>query len=184
MSHCSREAQVRSRSRLSAAYKKAEELATRANAAPIELAEALWEAEQQEPGSLKRLVDNNGLGLRKAYYLLGIWERFAQQNISREVLVDAGWTKLSIIAKHPNKGNDEGWVDLAQRNTVNELEAAFLHGSPQDKPKPHSILLRLSPVQYKVFAAVLSKYGAKPPKKGKGLVNKEQALTRALRELL
>lgn len=175
---------MRSRSRLSAAYRKAEELATRANAAPIELAEAIWVAEQQEPGSLKRIVDNTGLGLRKAYYLLGIWERFANQNISREVLVDVGWTKLSIIAKHPNEGIDEGWVDHGQRYTAKELEAFLLQGGPQDKPKAHSILLRLTPSQYKVFAAVLPKYGAKPPKRGKGLVNKEQALTRALRDLL
>jgi hypothetical protein len=175
---------VRSRSRLSAAYRKAEELATRKNAAPVELAEALWEAEQREPGGLRSLSESTGLGLRRAYYLLGIWDRFAHLHMPKWLLVDVGWTKLALVAKHSPPGMERSWLDLAQRNTVKELETAFLHGGQRDGPKAHSILLRLTPSQYKVFSAVLPKYGAKPPKKGKGLVNKELALTRALRELL
>ena len=50
-------------------------------------------------------------------------------------------------------------------------------------PKAHSIHLRLTPRQYKVFETALLKFGAKRPKKGRGLVNKENALTKALRAL-
>jgi len=174
---------MRSRSRPSL-YKKAEQLASRQNSTPIELAEALWHAEQREPGSVAEIVRGTDLGRRKAFYLLKVWERFAEQDISKEDLVKAGWTKLAVIAKHPDEGLDKKWVDLAPEVTVIELEAAIVQKRHREKPKPSSILLRLSPAQYKVFSAVLTKFGAKPPKRGKGLTLKEQALTRALRELL
>jgi hypothetical protein len=48
-------------------------LAARPNTTSIELAEALWKAEHERPGSVRQLVAEAGLGIRKAYYLLKIW---------------------------------------------------------------------------------------------------------------
>jgi hypothetical protein len=168
--------------RRSSAYRKAQGLAKCPNPTPIDLAEALWQAEQEEPGSLKAICEDTGLGTRKAYYLLEIWERFSGLNIQKRLLVDVGWTKLALMAKHSAPGMEPTWLDLAQRHTVKELEAMLKEG-PHEKLKAHSTLLRLSPSQYKVFATVLPKFGAKPPRRGKGLMNKEQALTRALRQI-
>ena len=73
-------------------------------------------------------------------------------------------------------------VTYAEQCTVNELPAV-LDGAPlpeKGTKSHHSIHLRLTPRQYEVFEATLLKHGAKRPKKGRGLVNKENALTKAL----
>lgn len=168
--------------RADAAVRDARELVLRPDSTPLDLAEALWRAEKQKKGNIARIVEETGLGHRKALYLKKVWQRFAGQDIPRHLLVDVGWTKLALIESLTDPGADLGWLDLAQRNTVKELDA-ILRGGRQDKPKAHSVLLRLSPRQYRTFASVLLQYGAKPAAKGRGLKNKEAALIKALSEL-
>ena len=165
------------------ALNRARRLAGRPSTASLELAEAIWKAEQARPGSLRRLVAETGLGLRKAYYLRKIWERFAHLDVSRERLAEVGWTKLTLIATYAPSGAEARWLDLATTGaTAKELESR-LKGAGWGKPKAHSVLLRLSPSQYRTLAGMLQKFGARPARKGRGLVDKERALMRALERL-
>ena len=168
------------------ALKRIVTLANQTNATPIALAQALWEAEQAKPGGVREIVQGGGTNLkyRRARYLLQVWNRFANLDIPREALVRAGWVKLSLIARYSEPGVEAGWVELAQpgRSTAKQLEYR-LKGQLGDKPKGHSILLRLSPAQYRTFRKVLLQFGAKPAKKGAGLVGKERALTKALSQV-
>jgi hypothetical protein len=165
--------------REAATLEQARMLATRPNVAPLELAEALWQAEQRMPGSMKAVVAQTGLSLRKAYYLLSIWERFAALNVSQVLLAEVGWTKLAMIARICAKGDEMEALELARHTTTRELPR-ILQGGRRDRPRRHSVLLRLSPTQYEVFAQALTKFGATTAKKGKGLIGKERALIKAL----
>ena len=163
--------------------RRAKRLAGQPSTASIDLAEAIWKAERAQPGSLRQLVADTGLGLRKAYYLLKIWDRFASLDLPRERLAEVGWTKLTLIATLAPPGTEVSWLELAARgSTAKELEAK-LKGAGWGKAKAHSVLLRLSPSQYRTFARILQKFGAQPAKKGRGLVDKERALMKALGEI-
>ena len=159
--------------------RSAAELALRPHVADLELADALWRAEVAAPGSLKRIIAMAGLGRRKAYYLLSIWKRFVDLPVPRAVLAQVGWTKLSIIARHVPAGEEAAALEIARDTTTRDLPRV-LKGGRRDRPRQHSVLLRLSPTQYKVFAQALAQFGAEPPRKGRGLVGKERALIKAL----
>lgn len=163
------------------ADRRARRLAAQPKAAPVDLAEALWKAEKARPGSLRKIVDETGLGLRKAYCLVKMWERFAHLDLSRALLAEVGWTKLTLIATYAPVGTEATWLELAKSggSTAKELESR-LKGAGWGAQKAHSVLLRLTPTQYKTFARVLQEFGARPARKGKGLVDKERALIKAL----
>lgn len=168
--------------RMTSAMRKAQALAARPNVAPIDLAEALWHAAHQAEGGLRDIAAACGVGSRKAYYLHAIWSRFADLGVARDTLAAIGWTKLALIARHAAPGGERAALELAADVTAKELHA-ILRGAPRDRPKAHSILLRLSPSQHKVVVATLTQFGAAAPKRGKGLAGKERALIKAFRAL-
>ena len=155
----------------------------RKNSTPIDLAKALWEADQEEPGSLQAIVNKTDLGRRRAFYLKQIWARFADLDIDRSLLVDLGWKKLSLVAKWSKPGKERRGLKLAQDYTSRELEM-ILRGGTAEMAEAHSVLLWLDPPQYKVFADVLLKFGATYAGKSKALVGREEALTQALGTIL
>ena len=166
------------------AIKRARRLAEQPSSASIDLAEALWNAERAEAGSVRQLVVDTGLGSRKAYYLLKMWGRFAQLGVPREQLAEIGWTKAALIASYAPPGTEANWLGLAKTEgvSVKDLEGR-LRGGGWGKPKGHSVLLQLSASQYRTFARVLQQFGAMPARKGKGLVDKERALIKALGQI-
>jgi hypothetical protein len=175
--------------RPSAVLKKVLKLADSVNENRIELALALCELEEAKSGSVAELVRTRPRERRKLYYLLdvGKWLRLTRESMSRYAAI--GWTKLAILAEHasnhPAKVSARKGLTYAEQCTAKELPAV-LDGAPlpeKGKKSHHSIHLRLTPTQYKVFETALLKFGAKRPKKGRGLVNKENALTKALRAL-
>jgi hypothetical protein len=168
--------------RPSKATDEAKRLANAANSAPIDLARALWNAERQQPGAARELARSSGLGLRKAYYLLQIWGRLSGLRLSRSTMARVGWTKLALVANHAEPGAEKDALDLAEQHTAKELET-YLRTHKAPPGKTHSLLFRFTPKQHRHLTAVLQQYGAKPVTKGKGLVNKEAALIRALRDL-
>jgi hypothetical protein len=168
--------------RQSQARKRVEQLAAKVDENPIELAKALWELENEEPGSLKEVVKTTGLGQRKAYYLRSIWERLGRLDIPAERLAEAGWLKLSILARHCKPGKERKGVALALKHTAVELPS-IIQGAAPPRQKPHSVLLRLNAAQYKTFTAALLKFGAQPAGRGRGVAGKEAALIRALRAI-
>jgi hypothetical protein len=157
------------------------ELARQKNSTPIDLAEALWAADQEEPSNLKSIIEETGLGRRRAFYLLKIWCRFAR--LERELLVELGWKKLSIVAKYSPPGKERRGLSLARKHTSRELEA-IMRGDTPDMAAAHSVLLWLAPSQYQVFADVLLKFGATYVGNRKALVGREEALTQALGTIL
>jgi hypothetical protein len=168
--------------RRSAAYETALRIAKSPRLAPIELAEAIWKAEKQEPGSLKKLVNDTGISLRKGYYLLEIWDKFAHLGVKSSLLADVGWTKLAIVAKHLKPGVELEYLELAHGATAKELPA-ILEGGSRVLPKARTVQLRLTPTQYRAFQSVLLRAGAKPAKHGRGLINQERAIMRIVHKL-
>lgn len=166
-------------STLATAQDSAREIARRPDVSALELAEALWRAEQLGPGSLLKVVEETGLGRRKAYYLISIWSRFASLGIAKSELAEVGWTKLAIIARHAGPNQEKGAIALGKSVTARDLPR-LLMGGRTDRPPRHSVLLSLSPTQYRIFSNILRRFGATAPRKGKGLVSKERALIKAL----
>jgi hypothetical protein len=164
----------------SKAFRRAKKLAGSPNSTPIDLAQALWEAEAALPGSLKEIIFGTGVGRRKAYYLVKVWERFA--SFPKPRLAAIGWTKLTVIATHSQPGSEARALDLAEVTTVKDLERALQDGSSPGVAFK-SVLLRLTPGQHRLFASALVKYGATKSTNGRGFANKEGALIRALRTL-
>ena len=88
---------------------------------------------------------------------------------------------MAIIAEHCPSGEERKALTQAETCTAKELPA-LLKGGPE-KPKAHTVLLRLTRRQYENFETVLLAHGAKRPKKGRGLARKEQALMKALGQI-
>ena len=172
---------------MSATRREVEQLLAAPNENPIELAMKLTVLEEEEPGSIEEFAESGPVSRRKLYYLVNIWRTLGHLPVSQ--LAAIGWTKLSVIAPHI-KAHEEGEkrdalilqaLSDAKNYTARELPAILKGEKPT--PKAHYFHLRLTPRQYKVFETALLKFGAKRPKKGRGLVNKENALTKALRAL-
>jgi len=170
--------------RPSAVLKKVLKLADTTNENRIELALALCELEEAKPGSVADLVRTRPRERRKLYYLLdvGRWLRPIGQPMSRYAAI--GWTKLAVLAEfsrnHPGEVSAGKGLDYAEQCTAKELPAV-LDGAPlpeKGKKSHHSVHLRLTPRQYKVFAAAMSEFKATPARRG--FSDKERAVTVAL----
>jgi hypothetical protein len=121
---------------------------------------------------------------RALLYHLKIGRTFDHLGVPPTRLAEIGWTKLSIIAQH-FKDHDDGEerdalvlqaLSCAENCTAKELPP-ILNGEPPEAKK-RSIHLRLTPWQYKVFAAAMSEFKATPA--GRGFADKERAATEAL----
>ena len=171
----------------SAALKDVERLIATPNENPIDLAKALVALELEAPGSVGGLSHSKKTSRRKLYYHLAIGQALGHLDLPSKELAAIGWTKLAIIVQHfkdIQEGDEHDALVMqalahASKCTAKELPS-ILKGEPLPKAKPHSIHLRLKPGQYKIFESALLKHGAKKAEKGKGLINKEAALTRAL----
>lgn len=140
-------------------------------------AKFLYEVMENEPHRFKGVLGWEQIGFRKALYLVAIYRAFAPLRIPSERLVALGWTKLSLLAPVVNKNNVEDLLQSAERSTVYQLEQ-LLQGR-QPKTGTRVVLLRLPPRSYQVFEKAMLMYGAKSS--GRGLINKEKALVKALK---
>ncbi len=170
--------------------KKIQRLAARTDGNSLELAEALCEAralpKTNEAGWLTfaDLVEITKLSRRTLNYLISVWKRFGDLDIPRDRLARVGWTKLSIIAKKCDPGDELQALDIAETCTAKELPALLKGARPRAKKR--TVLLRLTPGQYEDLEQVLLAQGASRPTRGKknwGLAGKEAALTMGLRQL-
>jgi len=140
-------------------------------------AKFLYEVMEKEPHNFKAVLGWEQIGFRKALYLVAIYRAFAPLGIPKERLVAIGWTKLSLLAPTVQKLNVEDLLRIAEESTVFELEE-LLQGR-QPKAGTRVVLLRLPPRSYQVFEKAVLMYGAKTS--GRGLVDKERALVKALK---
>jgi hypothetical protein len=170
--------------RPSALFKKVLKLADTANENRIELALALRELEEAEPGRVAQLVRTRPKERRKFYYLLdvGKWLRPVGVPTSRYAAI--GWTKLAILAEysrnHPGKVSARKGLIYAELCNAKQLPAV-LAGAPlpeKGEKTHHSIHLRLTRRQYEVFAAAMKEFKATPARRG--FSDKERAVTVAL----
>lgn len=173
----------------SAARRRIEQLAAKSNGTPMKLAGALAALGSEAPEIVEGVAKGKRISRRALFYHLKIGRMLSHLGVPPSRLAAIGWTKLAIIAQHfkdYEEGEERDALVLqalsdAEHYTAKELPA-ILNGEPP-KAKVHSIHLRLTPRQYGVFAAAMSKYGAKPMKRGRGFADKEKALTKALRAL-
>jgi len=146
----------------------------------LELAKLLRDLHDNNPEDFKTLAKLPQLGVRKAYYLVGIDRAFRDLKVDPARLKAIGWTKLSIISRVVAKKNCEKWLQRAETHDAENLKA--LARGEQPIVGVRNVLLRFTPAQFDVFTKALMKHGA--IKNGEGFVRKEAALTKALIKLM
>lgn len=146
----------------------------------LDLGRSLRKLLDRDPEMFSQLWQKSSLGRRKAYYLVEVSRAFDPLPVARSRLKKLGWTKLQILAKHVTKSNVQELLALAEGcKNAKQLEAHMRGEKPVDNA--HCVLMYFSPKQYKVLEEALLKNGAR--RSGRGFLNKEAALTRALKKL-
>ncbi len=136
------------------------------------LAEELRDLQEAKPDIFVTVVKMAGLSSRKAYALARISRQFADLGVADERLHAIGWTKLQIIGRYLTEENADHLLNLAEHNTVHDLEA-LLRGERLIEDA-RVMLLYLSHEEYELVRGALIKHGAIP--NGSGLLKKEVAL--------
>jgi len=126
----------------------------------------------------QKIIEKTDLGRRKAYYLVEVSRTFDPLPITRARLRKLGWTKLQIIGKYAAPDNVEELVSLAEQSSAKQLER--LMRGEQSLKNARCVLMYFSSKQYAKFEHALLLNGAS--KSGRGLINKEGALIKALRK--
>ena len=159
----------------------------------LDLARTLYEIHKEDVRDFNELVakpksgpQKAKLSSRKAYYLLKIAEQYQKLPRFSSRLQAIGWTKLTIIGERITRENAAQLIELAETHTVPQLRSRLtrkrtpkLDGKKPTKRK--CILLYFNQKQYRIFEEAILKNGAGRPKKGRGLVRKEQAIIKALK---
>lgn len=166
------------------AYGKALALATKADESPLDLAENLWYVHYKDqlhknaiakvPNSLSELIKETGISPRRAYYLIDLWSRFSDAEISKSKLAEVGWTKLAILAKKCPAGKEQWGVKIALSKGVTAKNLSATLESAAKVKKTRCVLLYFDLHDYGIFEEALQEHGAKL--KGKGLSGKEKAI--------
>jgi hypothetical protein len=128
--------------------------------------------------ALAQLLAGAKIARRRAFYWIEIDRVYSDLKVPRKRLIDVGWTKLSVIAKHVDHDSIEAWLNFAEKSTAEELKA-MLSG----KALPtHTLTFKLTEKQYAAIAGTLLANGAYLTA-GAGLANKEIALLRICKTL-
>jgi hypothetical protein len=142
------------------------------------LARALAKLYAHDKNLLRQFLGASTMGRRKAYYLIELGKRIQGLKLPEKRLKRIGWTKMQVLAKHLTLANADDLLARAEANSAQKL-AAMLRGE-QCRERARCVLLYFSPRQYREFErAVLSHGGSRS---GRGLVAKEEALIKAIRE--
>jgi hypothetical protein len=164
-------------------------LATKPTKNFYDFACALWAAHNEDRTFLHEVERIAGIKRRALFYLSNVGRLLSEYRIDEAQAERIGWTKLQIVARDtarlPQKLNQRAMranLQLALRTPSHALlEALERQGASSEGPT-RSILLRLPAEQYADVEAALIACGAK--RRGKGLVDKEEALVRLARSHL
>ena len=148
----------------------------------LELGRTLRQLQDREPQLFQEIVAKSDLGRRKAYYLADVSRVFDPLQVSRARLKKVGWTKLAMIAKRVTQDNIDDLLDLAEQNNVKELERITRGKRPLGNS--HCVLMYFSPKQYEELEEALVHHGARKAERGRGLVEKEEALLKMIRKAM
>ena len=146
----------------------------------LPLARHLRKWQDTDPEYMPVVAALDGIGRRTAYALARIDRVFGHLPVSREQLLQIGWSKLAILAPYVDDANYQELLDLAEEVTSWELETLLRGGEVSAGTR--CMILRLSPDQFDIVEQVLLKYGAL--RSGRGLVGKESALVNAFSKVL
>lgn len=130
----------------------------------LELAKALRELQDTDVDEFTRIVNNSGLGKRKAYYLVAIDRTFSKIPVPKLRLKKIGWTKLNVLTKSINKSNYAELLKAAEQYTAKELEK-YLSGQ-KVSAKKKAFLAYLSPEDYEELRHAFLRVGGKPYQRG------------------
>lgn len=143
-----------------------------------EFYDALVDEEIPKSEALAKLLSGTKIARRRALYWIEIDRVYGELQVPRKRLIEVGWTKLSVIAKHVDHDSVEAWLNFAEMSTADELKA-MLSG----KALPtHTLTFKLTEKQYGVIAGTLLANGAYLTA-GAGLANKEMALLKVCKTL-
>jgi hypothetical protein len=143
----------------------------------LELGWCLQALQERSPDDFKKAFARSGLGRRKAYYLVNVSRQVERAKLPKARLRKLGWTKLEVIAKYLSRTNGLKLVKLAEKNTARDLKLLMRGGKPQ--PNARCVLMYFSSEQYHQFEEAVLRHGGR--RGGRGLINKEGALIRAIR---
>lgn len=146
----------------------------------MKLARELWQLQEQKPDIFTKVVDQVGIGRRKAFALARIARLFDELGVDDERLNKIGWAKLNRISGHLEPDNAEQLLILAEENTAYGLDAILKGEQPIKEGK--FMLLCLPETDHKRLCMALIDHGAKPAING-GLSGKEAALIHILDDL-
>jgi hypothetical protein len=128
----------------------------------------------------KAIVSWEGLGSRKAYYLINIVEKLRPHMRYRVRLQRLGWTKCQMLAAQLPGANFLALLEFAEAHTAKELETYIRRETPSGRTR--CVLLYFTETQYRQYEKAALQFGAR--KRGRGLVDKEAATIRMSRTAL
>ncbi len=146
--------------------------ATRPTKTFFELGIALATLFEHHPQAFAQVIAEAGISRRRAYYVLGLRERFAPFMAHEGRLRAIGWTKLTVLAPFITSENIEEMLALAETNSAKRL-AQVVAGVTQP-PVLRCVLLYLAPQDYVRFSEVVIQHGGK--RRGRQLIGSEAAL--------
>ncbi|MFJ7352766.1 hypothetical protein ACIQWS_01240 [Phyllobacterium sp. NPDC097923] len=138
----------------------------------LKLARTLRDLKEEEPELFLQVAELAGISGRKAYALARISRQFDELGVSEEKLCFIGWTKLQVIGRYLTMENGEYLLQLAEQNTVHDLEALLRGETPVKDARV--VQFYLAPDDYQRLRHTLMAHGA--VYNGHGLIKKEAAL--------
>jgi hypothetical protein len=139
-------------------------------------ARRLREIQDDAPEQFELVAKILRIGRRKAFYLAHIDRAFRDLGVDDATLTAVGWSKLRMLCEHVTKDNCAHLLKIASSTSAEGLRRILKH--EPSLPNARCVTLYFSQSQYEIFAkAILTHGGAKS---GKGLVNKEASLIKAL----
>ena len=143
-----------------------------------EFYDELTDSDGPKNEALAKVLAGTKIARRRAFYWIEIDRVYGELKVPRKRLIEVGWTKLSVIAKHVDHDSIDAWLNFAEKSTAEELKA-MLSG----KALPtHTLTFKLTEKQYGAIAGTLLANGAYLTA-GAGLANKEMAFLKICKTL-
>lgn len=127
---------------------------------------------------LTEFIRRSGISRRKAYYLAEVGRKLNGVEADRKRLVRIGWTKLQLVAKEITSRNARELIGLAEDLSANELKRAMRGQEPRERTR--CTILYFDMDAHAEVEQALIEHGAVPS--GRGLVGREEALLKIIRE--
>lgn len=150
----------------------------------FELATKLAKLHESDPSTLRDIPEQTGMSRRRLYYLLEVGRLLSDQQISKPDAEAVGWTKLQIIARHLSRSEGaESELRRFMKQAIGvpsrSLETAL---KGEAVPDDCAVQFTLDKISKGELDEALLAYGAE--RSGRGLVKREQALTRIVQAAL